>query len=368
MIQQILSYLQVLPAFVDHISSFGFREHNENCSMTGFQKAIRSLEVPELGRSSLRTEHCFGLRAVERLPRHSHWPWAVRQCTVYHSFDVISAQSTWIVVKANRQLEKLAREGMTAEKLPTNGQMPLTCSYKATFTMYELIAVWCGMNWQWYISFLENMLQEVSRPALTTRSTLPSDLHLHDSTARAGNWGNRSPSGADTIKPKEDHTQTGISLKGTYTRVRSMASTKSTKLPVIQPPEVDVFRHRTSFSDLPRLHHLEEMANQALDVLSNNGDVLEDIKQAYEVPCTQAPGAANVHELDMFAAVNCGGRELNEAEAAEVNSSHYNFVSTIESVQKNFRTQHARLRQLLRLLNDRKVLVCITWPEKLLAH
>lgn len=333
-----------MPAFMENMFSFGFREHGLDCNETSFHANHHlntddgGVRVPVLGRSGQQLQHCYGLRSVERSSGQVNWPWSVRQCSIYHSLDLQSAQATWIVVKANRLIEKYARDAMKSSSY-RDGLEPdnVARAILASFAIHELVASWSGSNWQSYITFIENRLQGITRPAL---SVTTEDV-ITAGTGQQATHSTSTVSPAQTTIEECDLDEKPTPLKKTQSSFKSFSrrvtSFATSRTPSSKEPVADaltVLRQRFSFNDLPRLHFLEEKANEALDVLCNNVEVLEALKEDY--------GLIKDTVLDTAA--------------------YDQFTKAVYEVQRKFKTQQARLRQLLRLLADRKALVSTLLP------
>ena len=77
--------------------------------------------------------------------------------------------------------------------------------------------------------------------------------------------------------------------------------------------------------------------NEALDVLSNNCEVLEDLK------------------ADYYSVIS---HLSTEGQLGTIEPSYRHFVQSVDDTQKHLRPQQQRLMRLERLLKDRKALVC----------
>lgn len=346
MAQQIFSYHQVMPAFMESIFSFGFREHGLDCNETSFnanhqlERTAGEVQVIELGRSGCQLQHCYGLRSVERSNDQPDWPWSTRQSSIYHSLDLDSAQATWIVVKANRLIEKYTRDALgdsrsQIERPPGDVGRAIA----ASLPVHELVASWSGSNWQGYITFIESRLQSITRPALSvTTEDISSPEPDHQ---RPEFHCTASPTqmldGIDELDEKlTPLRRTTSSFKTFYRRASSFISRRDRRPEQEKGREIRVLRHKFTFDDLPRLHFLEEKANEALDVLCNNAEVVTALKADY---------------------VALMGNEGLCSHSDELEVAYSRFISTIDGVQRNYKKQQARLKQLLRLIANRKVLV-----------
>ncbi len=343
MMQRILSYHQCMPALLESVFSFGFREHSIDCTMTSFQsrnpffEEPHSLSIEELKRSAMSMEYCYGLRSVEPSKGQVEWPWSIRLCSVYHSLDLETAQAAWIVLKANRLIEKLVRDAMASKdsgvQLDTS---TVTDALSATFQIHQLVAIWSGSNWSSYVSFLEDSLQELTRPTLAvTMEDVSTNLAPGQITElrRVGSPTQISLEPEEVGEKPTVFRKTRSSLQAFSTRLRTFRTEKS-PTQTGSTDAISVTQHQFSFRDLPRVHYIEEKANEALEVLLNNEEVLEESKRYY------------TDILD--------GLELDTDAKAFRDS-----VNSINRVQKDLRTQQRRLRQPLRLLGNRKTLVCI---------
>ena len=170
MLMLTLTYHQVMPAFLDFLFSFGKQEHAQDFYSSGFQQEDwlvdidKGLHIPELGRSGREIRLCYSLRAVEPSKSHLDWPWSVRQTALYHSFDFESGQTTWIILKGDQLMKKRIQSATTSKctrDFQTNDQ-----SFAATFAIHLLLCSWSGEHWRWYINFLEEALQAMTRHTL----------------------------------------------------------------------------------------------------------------------------------------------------------------------------------------------------------
>lgn len=222
---------------------------------------------------------------------------------------------------------------------------PSSGTMAAVFNMHELIACWSGSNWQSYISFIENRLQGITRPALsvttddigrTEPAIQPATMNEATLTEPAAS-SSQVRDGLEEMDEKWGGTlRQQSSFKQVVLRANSFIPNRKnvTKSTAVTPRTV--WGHRFSFDDLPRLHFLEEKANEALDVLSNNVDILNALRDDY---CSLEQQLIIDHGVPVWRT------EMDR------------FARAIAGVQKTCKTQQARVRQLLRLIADRKALV-----------
>ncbi|KAF2204801.1 hypothetical protein GQ43DRAFT_428635 [Delitschia confertaspora ATCC 74209] len=164
----LLTYHQVMPAFLDFIFPFGEQEYEQDFHFCGFREenhldnGLQGLLIPELGRSGCELRLCYNLRSVER----SGSTWSIRQTAVYHSFDLENGHSLWITVKGNNCIKDRITESLSPLKKPKFQTRDV--AFSASLVTHLLMCDWAGENWRWYINDLEHDLQKLTRHALST--------------------------------------------------------------------------------------------------------------------------------------------------------------------------------------------------------
>src|ERR1700753_2738157 len=166
----LLTHLQVMPPFLDFTFGFGRRHYAEKFPYGGISvekrlsDASRGMVLRQLGRSGRDYSLCYNLRSVEAAPEQESWPWSIRQMAIYHSFDVVTGHSVWIVVKANDLIEKRVKEESQSiehadiSTFDTNSQ-----ALGATLAAHLIYVKWVSENWCWYIDFLEETVEKLTR-------------------------------------------------------------------------------------------------------------------------------------------------------------------------------------------------------------
>lgn len=297
MLMRILSYHQVMPAFLEFLLSFGKQSRAKDFQFCGFRSdsSINSdrplLELNTLGRSGRELKLSYSLRSVERAPG-SEWPWSIRQCAVYHAYDIETDLANWIIIKANKLLKTRIRSSIDEDLLYAKDMSEAERSLMwPTLQTHLLIASWSAEQWRWYINFLEDRFQEISNRVLTDN--------------------------VDVESVKQE-----ISAYGT-----SHAKT--------EVPEKGAGRDDT-FHQLQDIHHIEEKTNEALLVLKGDRAVLTSLNDFY----------ANVSRVleQQHRPEDCRQYELNI------------FSSEVQRTQKELTMQQYRLETLDRLLEGRKSL------------
>ena len=240
---RILTYHQVMPSFLDFLFEFGFSEHPKDFHFSGFRYAVwrlrdpKRLALPDIGRTGLEFKMSYTLKSVERAAGStSRFPWSIRPCAVYHSFDMGANTAFWIIVKANKLMK--TRVQNIAERLGFDWDdqfFDIESPFGSTLAVQLLLCVWSGENWRWYINNLEEELQRNTSRTITESMDLsqPPDL-LTTTTA-------------------------STSLEGELGSQRPF-----------------------SFEHVQEVYFVEEKANEALLVLRSNLNVLTDLLASYD--------------------------------------------------------------------------------------
>ncbi|KAL9630915.1 MAG: hypothetical protein Q9164_006175 [Protoblastenia rupestris] len=336
-----------MPAFLDFIFAFGKQDYPQGFYFSGFRYQIRladsqsGLQLPDLGWSGRDYRLCYMLKSVERSQGGGE-PWSIRQTAVHHSFDVETGRASWIIVKANQLLQDRIKSATGSRGLPE------VCSFQSvdrafasTLATHLILCDCSGENWRWYINFLEDEFQAM------TRRTLSPIVRTPTSPIRDSDW---SPLG----QHEQAHEALRLSYLPPAKQPHQPYLPSNPVLPVshalpggmLEPPpppfappnRIDTKNQQDfSFTDMQRIQNIEEKANGAILILKTNITVLTDLKQFYR---TTAGFQGWPPELDS----KCKG-------------DWSRFEQHLTSVENDMRMQHSRIETLLRLIADRKNLV-----------
>ena len=278
MLSRILTWHQVMPEFVDFMLAFGISEHSKDFLYSGIRSEMNlsidssRMLLPQLGRSGRDIPLCHILRSVERVNTaggsQQHWPWVLRPTVTYHSFDAETGKSVWMIVKANDLIrDRIRRSCELRDLYQPCSDINVDDTFESTLHTHLVICAWAGENWRWYINFIEEKIQELTREVL--------------------------------VEQAEDAS--------------------------------------FSFSDLQKVHYVEEKANEALLVLEANAAVIQELRDIY----TTAKDVLKDASPDVGPLVSAVAM----------------FHRHLDVTAKDLRMQQARSRMLLKLLADRKSLV-----------
>ncbi|KAL8875650.1 MAG: hypothetical protein Q9198_006023 [Flavoplaca austrocitrina] len=355
-----------MPEFVDLLLPLGERSIAQDFFSDCFYQQTRlnnnahGLPVPERAWSGQDFQICYSLKSVERSEVQSEWPWSIRHCATQHVFDVRNVRSSWVIVKGNRVLQDRISSA-TGRRAP-----PEFSSYETVGTALSaalsthLIMIDCSAeNWRWYINFLEDKFQEMSKGAIFTDADIPmSPKETEDVFA----FGPRT----NTQNTNQARRTRVFSFRSAVEKANTMPSvaevlpsqqfkiTKSGKKQPLPPgistasPEVPKspgVRHDKYGQPMFRFRHLqdiqdfEESANETILVLKLNMSICKQIADFYR---------------SLFE-----NKELSRTVLDECQESMRRFERRVKGVMSHMESQILRVEGLLRLIADRKTLVNI---------
>jgi hypothetical protein len=308
MLTYILTWHQVMPAFIDFLLAFGASEYPRDFHYSGFRSELdlddssNRLNLRSLDRSGRELRLCHVLRSVERLSPSGNstrrWPWSLRPTVTYHSFDAESNRSVWLIVKANDLIKKRVRATCKEQdlyRMDTGDGVNNT--FESTLRTHLVLCALAGENWRWYINYIEERVQALTRGALTE----PVDQ-------------------TSLLMERLPHAQTELQEK------RRLAT--NTK---------DRTESGLSFEHLQEVHFIEEKANEGLLVLRANFAVIQDLHAFY----TEVNDA-------LIANPECIKPSLSAIQT---------FQRHLDVTSKELTMQEARFQTVLQLLADRRALV-----------
>lgn len=352
------SYQQIMPSFLDFVFSFGTERHAKDFHFVGFRhdtrltRPERGIVIPALGRSGQILQLCYNLRSVEASPGQEHWPWSIRSTATHHSFDCVTGRASWVMVKGKGGVSMQDR--IMTETSHAHGQMPYQFgsrdqAFAATMSTHLLLCNWSAESWRWYINFLEEQVQTITRKTLLVKVAKPpqeAPPPYHFTRAQTGvlvplNKTSTAPRQKPMAPPPKKAggpPMLGASGPGGFGANPGPPPRLSTSAPAAhQDPSLP--DGEFSFDDLRRIEYIEEHANGALLVITLNCSILNALVEHYTAVMTSD---ACPPELRTKCAKDFG-----------------RFVSRISHICADMQMQKARLEFLLRLLTDRKALVSI---------
>jgi Mg2+ and Co2+ transporter CorA len=348
------SYHQIMPSFLDFLFCFGAQHHAKDFFFTGFRHETRlfdaekSVPIPDLGRSGRYLQLCYSLRSVEASPDQEKWPWSIRGTATHHAFDFETGRTSWLMVKGEGGASM--KDRIIIETSSPRGKMfkrfdSRERAFSSALSTHLLLCNWSIENWRWYINYMEQEVQAITRKTLSVTVAQPPS----EPTPKI--LYTRTVTGI-LVPPKKASTS-----KSTANIKHSTApSTKVASPPPIQgppglpgpPPLLSTLvrpgnsspsqaSSEFSFEDLQRIEYIEEHANEALLVITLNSSVLSTLSQHYKSIMESAACPSDLKTQCVMDFVR--------------------FVDRISDILAELQTQKARVETLLRLLASRKALV-----------
>lgn len=361
MLSMLLTYHQVLPLFLDFLFPFGHQEYAKDFYFSAFRKDERFTDpnrispISDVGRSGLDFGLYYNLRSVERTPNPPDWQWSIRQTAAYHSFDLDTGKTVWILVKGKKNMQtrfqKATKPGHASE---LTSYATVQSAFAASLASHLLLCEWALETWAEYINHMEARFQGITRHAVvapnqsrslpvvsfqrptrsstappaqvTRRSTLISispSLRLNRARRALTFWGDSG----------QTHTSSPIELGGTT----NASQTENTVDPA-----------RFSFDDLVRVQFVEEKANESLLVIRSNIVIMAEMKNYYGQLCQ--------------------AQQFPDGWRVDASKSVARFTFRVDSAMNEMAMQQSRLETLLRLLAGRKAMVCFNSHTNNLAN
>lgn len=347
MFTTIMSYHQVIPPFLDFLHSFGYQEFPRDFYLSGFRQEnffenrIHTGTIDNLGRSGQEFQISYNLRSVEAVSTPQKW--SIRQTATACSFDLLNGRTTWIVLKAKRNMRKRIKAASQSTRSRDFLELDtLEGAFSALLATHTIFCEWAREGWARYINFLEDNLQQKTRHASTARvdtavavqSNPTGRLQRSATTPNQQFWrqsstmSNRSQSSNQMTKFRRAFTfKPNIPTISEHTSMQRSESMPA--LSVVQPLE-DGF----TYDDLQRVQDIEGQVNEALLVIKSNVSVMMELK-SYFLSLSQSH-----HFPD----------SLKNSDRDHVPR----FCVQVSSSMNDLKLQQSRAETLLRLLADRK--------------
>lgn len=200
----ILTYHQVMPAYLDFLLVFGQRSEQPDERFSGFktQRLFRksptsaNMEIPELGRSGRHYQMCYNLKCVDLKARRegaivnegdsediSLEEWTIRQAAIHHQFDVVEGTALWIVTKGDVDLQQRYKDMTAGDSRPEDRSFTSpTEVFRSTLAVHLMFCYWAIQDWKGHVRWLEKVVDSKSLMAVVGDRG-PDDSHqTYDST------------------------------------------------------------------------------------------------------------------------------------------------------------------------------------------
>ena len=337
-----LSYHQVMLEYLEFIHPFGKQLYAQDFYYAGFRDVLDLTEprlerkIPTLGRSGIGFEITYTLFSVEEPRKKSRFPWAVRRASVYHSFDLENPRAVWILTKGNHLLEDRIRSATESHASEFSAFSTADQALSSALNTHLLICEWASENWRWYIGFLEENLQSITRHIVAVPLESPPVINYDDVEESIAS------------SPTSTSGKSSFSLTKRLSFKARRILTPNLKLSDLQPRTIDEVVQPPaepdseptpafSYSELQQVQTVKEKAAEALLVLQTNTSIIQDLGSFYQ----------------SIVQVEDGAKELGDAMRRDIGK----FKRRIANIEHDLLLQQSRLSTVIRLIEDRKDLV-----------
>ncbi|KAM7183518.1 hypothetical protein V8F33_013532, partial [Rhypophila sp. PSN 637] len=278
--------------------------------------------IPQLGRSGHEVRHSILLRSAERAaPRDSDtWPWRIRPCAAYHSFDLVTGKALWITTKSNAILQKkiIGNPPMLATCFTSSVDLSedrpdLPLLLEAALATHLIYFHWCEDSWRWFIRWIDQYLTEKAERG----REIPVDCRPYATNLPGG-----SPTTADSASNSYDDRSGGcLSL---LKRIRIYGRHKDSKVDAC-PEKTDAhdITHEEaftlgefSFRDLQTVTAIHRRVEEARRTCELNRQALNDICDYYRELAQYYP------------------RNISPEDEKAINSSISRFVGKVKAITR----------------------------------
>lgn len=171
MLGDILTFHQVMPAFLDFLYVFGQQSEPADLQFSGFREQVvlssppSDLVQPGLERSGQHYQVCYNLRGVTLIEENKHDimenVWSIRQAVFHHQFDVLNGNILWITVKGNLEIQQRFKALTDKNARPQDKSFATTedC-FRSSLSAHLMYCYWATEDWRWHIKWLERVVDK----------------------------------------------------------------------------------------------------------------------------------------------------------------------------------------------------------------
>ncbi|OTB13154.1 hypothetical protein K445DRAFT_320334 [Daldinia sp. EC12] len=177
MLVDILTFHQVMPAFLEFLFIFGQQSEATDMHFAGFHQQVilgnppDGMVIPELERSGKEYQICYNLKCAAYIRGSKEDirldEWSIRPAVFYHKFDVSNGNTLWIVIKGGLEIQQRfkALTDKDARIQDKSFGTPEEC-FRSSLSAHLMYCHWATEDWRWYIKWLEQMVDKENIMAL----------------------------------------------------------------------------------------------------------------------------------------------------------------------------------------------------------
>jgi hypothetical protein len=209
-------------------------------------------------------------------------------------------------------------------------------SFAATLEVHLMLCDWAAENWRWYIDFLDRQISAATADTLTYSPT--EEEKLQEALQNRPNM---------VVAPPPPRKSTLEAIQRVFTGKPRRRPEHATEMSDFQPaarmPVLERQGSKVRVKTFRKLQQLQEKALEISLIFELNTKVLNELSQYY---------------LDALKAESFP----DDLRTAYTTAGLRRFEERIAGLTSDFRMQQARVDRLLRLLKERKELVCPPFP------
>ncbi|KIW73674.1 hypothetical protein PV04_01772 [Phialophora macrospora] len=179
MLGRLFSYYQIMPIYLDFLTTFGQGSRQRDLRYSGFRGRTR-LSLPprqdtvalDLGRSGRHIQMCYNLKSVAcitppKTTAKKDMQWSRRPVALYHHFDVVEGNALWVITSGGRYFrDRLEDTVGLPGRAEDRDYSTLEAAFRSTFVVHALAAHWAKEGWPAYIQWLEDVVEESTCDAI----------------------------------------------------------------------------------------------------------------------------------------------------------------------------------------------------------
>lgn len=170
MVTQILTYHQVMPAYLDFMFVFGAQSVPRDLRFSRFREQVMLKDRPhrhsilEFGRSGRQFQLCYNLKGVtltkENTNNVKNNLWSIRQSAIHHQFDVVYGTTLWIVTKGRLDiLDRFKQLTGPEGRLEDKSFGSVYECFRSSLAAHLMYCHWSTEDWHLYISWMEQLFE-----------------------------------------------------------------------------------------------------------------------------------------------------------------------------------------------------------------
>jgi hypothetical protein len=173
LLAKVLSYHQVIPEYLDFISTFGGGPKASNQRFSAFKQQCVISDPPQLQcvdrlpRSGRQYQICYNLCSVWSnstiVEPPSHNNWYTQQAAFHHQFDIATGHSLWITTKGDLEIMKRIRIKYNERRGSPQPLQFYTAedSFIASLDIHLIHCQWASERWTWCLQWLEDIVHQL---------------------------------------------------------------------------------------------------------------------------------------------------------------------------------------------------------------